>query len=134
MKCLKLLLILSMMTGCTASLVGFDYENRVGMVKYLSNGADSIIEKRIADANEKMTLQCNGSYKIVKQMTESQYAGSIANTNSYANTETNSNSYIRPSGNNFYGSYNENSNTNFSGTTTSTAMYQEFTYLYFRCL
>jgi hypothetical protein len=121
MKLAGFLILLFSISGCTASLASADYQNRRGVVKYLNNGADFVIQKRIDDAHAKMRSFCGGDYKVLGIDSQDQFAGTYATTN--ASTTSTASSY----GNTAYGS------ANYQASTTGVAMYQQYVFLGFEC-
>lgn len=77
MKKFILLISFIVWTGCTATMVNrpgshsqFGPTNegsRPGTVKYLNQGADSVIESRRKDAYKQMYQACHGKYKILSE-------------------------------------------------------------------
>ena len=62
--------------GCGATLIVRQYQPiRAGVVKYLAEGADFVIEKRRASAGKVMQEFCDGPYTILTDSLEGQFSG-----------------------------------------------------------
>lgn len=115
------------LTSCASSkFVHKDYENRKGVISFLNNGADFVIDQRREDATKKMKQFCSGPYKILAETNKQSYAGTIANLNSKSQT-------------NYSGRINNNGN--FSGSKSTSgqawgstyATHWDHLYLLFKC-
>lgn len=73
-----LLAIFATLSSCTATMVSkpgavdskyapLNETNRAGLIKYLNQGGDSVIDKRREDAYKKMYDACQGKYVINKE-------------------------------------------------------------------
>lgn len=96
--------------GCAifnrAELKVYDFETREGVVSYLNDGISWAVSDRRSKAEVIMRERCGGNYRITKELTQSQYAGTY--------TTVNPNSYGGVSG-------------------MGTAINQEYVYLAFKC-
>lgn len=92
-------LIFFLLCGCAANHVTLptksefapkDYEP-IGVVSYLNQGADFVINSRREDAYKKMYMVCRGSYKILSEGEKSDGGSSqfIPGTNSIFHFESN---------------------------------------------
>ncbi len=53
--------------GSNSQYAPTNEKQRPGLVKYLNDGASSIVQSRREDAYKKMSSLCNGSYKILTE-------------------------------------------------------------------
>jgi hypothetical protein len=75
MKYLHILSIIFLLSSCASEDVSIPTRSQYapkgyvpkGMVKYLNQGADSIIAERKEDAFKKMSTNCNGNYRIINE-------------------------------------------------------------------
>lgn len=75
MKVLAIIAVASILAACTATMVNapgdassefapVNEQARGGVIKYLNQGADSVIKSRRQDAYEQMHGACHGKYRI----------------------------------------------------------------------
>lgn len=82
MKQIFLILGLIVLSSCvSSSWVKRDYSNREGIISYLNQGADFVIDQRINDAQSKMKSFCNGAFEILEESSSSRYMGTFTNSN-----------------------------------------------------
>ena len=95
MKILPMLIFL-LLSGCAASHVTKIHKSKyapkdykpVGVVKYLNQGADFIVERRRESAFKEMYKACNGSYSITKEGQNSEGGSLTAGLGSVWSTPT----------------------------------------------
>lgn len=90
-------------------------------MKYLSDGASFVVNKRLEDAYNKMEEFCGGGYTIIAESDSSEFAGTITNFSGNGNATTN-----------VYGNTAYTSGSAY-GQSQSYAVHSNFTYISFRC-
>ena len=88
-----LILSIAVLAGCSARWVVKDYRARSGVVRYLNDGSDGVIESRRNDAFEKMAKWCqevtgDPRFRIVRESAESKYAGTLSEASGSASIQT----------------------------------------------
>lgn len=77
-------LVFILFVGCaSADIVGRDFENKGGTVRYLNEGAGFIVRRRKEDAENKMSEYCAGRpYRILSENNDDK-TGAIVSTGGF---------------------------------------------------
>ena len=115
-----------LLSGCASKFVHKDYQNKKGIVSFLNNGADFVIQQRRNDAEVKMKQFCHGTYTLLAETNKESYAGTVSSLNSTSQTNVSGNI-------NNNGSFSGTSSTSSQAWGTSYATHWNHLYLFFKC-
>lgn len=104
-----------------------DFEKRKGVLSFLNQGVKSDIEARKTYGNNMMKDFCKGQFEVLAESNKDQYTGTISSLNltKSSNTHGNVNSKLNI--------YSSNTSSSVSGWGSSSAIYKNDLYIFFKC-